>query len=329
MIMAAGLGTRLRPFTEKVAKPLLPLMGVPTAQYALDQLKRTSTRNAVANVHHLADPSSQGLRFLDFPGELSLSDESHLLLGSAGGIAKAAEQFESGPFFILNADTVCNAHLQDLAKHHLLLRNRYGVSLTLLLFKKAPTAGDYSEILIDDRRSLIRGIGERRQARTFYSGIGVLEKEVLKDIPTDAPSEFVPRILEPAIRTGKAGAFIIDNSIETDNARWFDIGSPELWRQAHLDWMRLYEQGELPSIWCERILKANRRVAENIWVSNRVTGEIDVSKWSAPCYWSPDGADASPPERLAAGTVLYGKSPFPPGSTPLPGIGFRGLWKSL
>ena len=69
MVMAAGLGTRLRPFTEKTATPLLPLMGVPLAQFAFDLLSHTRTpiEKIVANVHHLAQASSQSLRFLEHP----------------------------------------------------------------------------------------------------------------------------------------------------------------------------------------------------------------------------------------------------------------------
>lgn len=330
MVMTAGLGTRLRPFTEKTSKPLLPLMGVPMVQYAFDLLKKTSVDNIVANVHHLPTSSSEALRFLDFSGKLQISDESSMLLGSAGGIAKAAPSFKGKPFFLLNGDTICNTHLQDLAKHHLLLKHQFSVRLTLLLFRKAPTNGAYREILIDDRRSLIRGLGEVKSGRTFYAGIGVMEPECLANIDPTVPSDFVSQILEPAIRTGRAGAYILDNSIETTNSRWFDIGSPELWHQTHIDWMNLYEEGELPPIWKERLLKANRRLAPHIWVSQRAPEDIDISRWQGPCYWAPDGNDTKPPVRLSAGTVLYGRSPFSDEMPITPrGIGYRGLWKTL
>ena len=330
MVMAAGLGTRLRPFTEKTAKPLLPLMGVPMAQYAFDLLKKTSTEKVVANVHHLASASSQALRFLDCPGKFEISDESGLLLGSAGGLAKAAPAFGGKPFYILNADTLCNTHLTDLAKHHLYLKHLFSVRFTLLLFSKAPGTGSYLEIHFDERRSLIRGLGEKRTGRRFYAGVAVMEPSALVGIDPTLPGEFLPKILEPAIRAGKAGAYLVDNSAEIENIRWFDIGSPELWHQTHLDWMRLYETGELPTLWAERMLKANRRLAPQIWVSNRAPDNIDISKWRAPAYWSPEGTDLEPPVRLSARTVLYGKSPFSGiNEAPPAGIGYRGLWKTL
>lgn len=330
MVMAAGLGTRLRPFTEKTSKPLLPLMGVPMAQYALDLLKRTSVEKIVANVHHLPTASSQALRFLDSPAPIEISDESPLLLGSAGGLVKVAPSFEGKPFYLLNADTICNVHLHDLAKHHLLLKHQFSVQLTLLLFTKAPGNGAYTEIQVDTRRSLVRGLGEKKVGRTLYAGIAVIEPSCLASLEPNFPADFTKSILEPAIRTGRAGAYLIDNSPEFENARWFDIGTPELWHQAHLDWMHLYEDSALPSLWTERVLKANRRLAPNIWVSNRAPENIDISGWRGPAYWAPEGADTSPPARLSARTVLYGKSPFSGASETTPaGIGYRGLWKTL
>jgi NDP-sugar pyrophosphorylase family protein len=305
-------------------------MGVPMAQYAFDLLKRASVEKIVANVHHLPTASSEGLRFLDSPTPIEISDESATLLGSAGGIAKGAAAFGSEAFYLLNADTICNIHLQDVAKHHLLLKHQFGVKLTLLLFAKAPGNGAYAEVHFDERRSLIRGIGEKRVGRTFYAGVAVLEPSCLDGIEAEIPSEFLPRILEPAIRTGRAGAYLVDNSAEIQNARWFDIGNPELWHQAHLDWMQLYEEDSLPALWTERVLKANRRLAPGVWVSNRAPENVDISKWRAPVYWAPEGGDTAPPARLSPRTVLYGRSPFTGVTETTPaGIGYRGLWKTL
>lgn len=331
MVMAAGLGTRLRPFTEKTAKPLLPLMGVPMAQYAFDLLShaRSPIERIVANVHHLAASSSQSLRFLEHPGEIVISDESACLLGSAGGLAKAAPHFKGKPFFVLNADTICNTHLHDLAQHHLMLRHHLGVKLTLLVFKKAPTAGAYREILIDEPRSLIRGLGDAKEGRPLYAGVAVVEPECVAELPDDAPSEFVPTILEPAIRSGRAGMFLFDNTLDDRNARWFDIGTPELWHRAHLDWIDLYEENELPAIWRSRVEKANVRLAPKVWISRRAIERPDVAKWKGPCYWAPEGSDTTPPARLGPGMIVYGKSPFSGDGAMSSGIGYRGLWKTV
>src|SRR5688500_7784184 len=91
MLMTAGLGTRLRPFTEIAPKHLLPVMGVPMAQFAVDLLARFGVSRIVCNVHHRADLAVPALKALEHgPGtSIEISDESQLLLGSAGGIRKA------------------------------------------------------------------------------------------------------------------------------------------------------------------------------------------------------------------------------------------------
>src|SRR5690349_9521799 len=92
MLMTAGLGTRLRPFTDLLPKPLLPLMGIPMAQFALDALAEAGVEKVVANVHHLPEKLRESLPGLATQAgikELRLSDETQELLGSAGGMRNA------------------------------------------------------------------------------------------------------------------------------------------------------------------------------------------------------------------------------------------------
>lgn len=92
MLMAAGLGTRLMPFTERAPKALLPVLGVPIAQFALDSLARAGVDRVVANVHHHASAAKQGLAQLDRgDADFFVSDESERLLGSAGGSVKRCQ----------------------------------------------------------------------------------------------------------------------------------------------------------------------------------------------------------------------------------------------
>src|SRR4051794_13663614 len=103
MLMAAGRGTRLRPFTDLAPKPLLPLLGVPMAQFAVDALAQAGVPRIVANIHHHAAATRAGFAALDLAGtELVFSDESAELLGSAGGIQKASPLLGEGPFFLMN-----------------------------------------------------------------------------------------------------------------------------------------------------------------------------------------------------------------------------------
>src|SRR5688572_3800538 len=91
MLMGAGLGQRLRPFTDFCPKVLMPVMGIPVAQYSVDALVAAGVEKIVANYHHLPEQSKLGLKNLDLPShtKLILSDESDLLLGSSGAYKKA------------------------------------------------------------------------------------------------------------------------------------------------------------------------------------------------------------------------------------------------
>lgn len=327
MLMAAGLGTRLRPFTNLTAKPLLPLMGVPMSQFSLDLMKGAGVERVVANVHHLAEQTATALRFLDGPKDFIVSDERDLLMGSAGAMVKALPHFENQPFFYVNGDVLSNVNLRDLATHHAFLRHHYSVRLTLAVYLRSPDVGLYPEMLIDDKRSLVRGIGEKKQLRPFFGSVAVMEPECFIGIPEDQPSDFVEKILKPSIQMGRCGAYLIDNTLDIQPMTWFDIGSADLWYTTHLRLMDMYEKDELPTAWRNRILKHNRRLAPNVWVSNRSDIDKKPSGWSGPAYWSPDVGGVSPPATLGPGCVLYGA--IAPGQVAARGIGYRQLWKPV
>jgi len=327
MLMAAGLGSRMRPFTDVCPKPLLPLMGVPMAQFSLDMLKQAEVSRVVANVHHLPEVTRQAIRFLDGPKDWIISDESSKLLGSAGGIAQALPHFDNEPFFYVNADVLCHVNLKDLAQQHAYLRHQYGVRVTLCVLLQGPRGGKYSEIQFDRRTHLIRGVGDKHEGRAMFASVAVVEPEAVLGISAHEPSDFVEKILNPSIRMGRAGCHIIDNTLESTPSSWFDIGNPEMWRSTHLSLMRLIEEEECPTLWKNRILKNNHPLASGIWTSKRSALTEKPSSWRGPCYWAPEGTDVHPPVEMAPNSVLYGRPTE--GWVPESGIGFRGLWQTI
>lgn len=321
MLMAAGLGTRLRPFTDAEPKALLPLLGVPMAQFALDQLARAGVSRVVANVHHHAERAKSGLEALDRGGtELLLSDESELLLGSAGGIRKALPLLGDGPFFLVNADVLCDAELAALAECHARLRARHGVHLTLTVFPAGPSGGKYRELFLDRQSGLITGFGELAEGRPFFVGAAILEPEALREVPPQGPAEFVPAILEPAIRDRKAGVFL-------SSGIWHDVGSPGLWLKAHAELIRALETRALPA-WRERIESVNKRIAPGIWISRRSRTHVPAAQWAGPAYWNPlRDETAHAPRELGPDMVVYGSCPRDSGLSRA--ICYRGLWAGL
>ncbi len=104
MVLAAGLGKRMRPITDTLPKPLVAIAGKTLLDWGLDSLAKAGVERAVVNVHYLPDQIIAHLARRTSP-EISISDESALLLDSAGGIVKALAALGPKPFYILNADT--------------------------------------------------------------------------------------------------------------------------------------------------------------------------------------------------------------------------------
>jgi len=317
MLMAAGLGTRLRPFTDRLAKPMLPVMDIPIAQYAMDALAQAGVERVIANVHHLARETERGLKALELHGmSLEISDESDLLLGSAGGLRKALPLFGGEPFFLVNGDVLCDIDLGRLAGRHAKLRAQSGVALTLTVFPRPKSAGKYREIRFDEGTGLLTGLGEVVAGKPYFVGAAVIEPEAMAEVPASGPAEFVPTILQPAIKQRRAGAFLT-------NGDWHDIGSPELWLDTHVRLIESLETGRMHPLWRSRIESMNRRAASGIWVSRRHESRPVVVEWGAPAYWS--GTTA--PRVLGPRSVLYGALPAEARSES--GIGYDGLWVNV
>lgn len=325
MLMAAGLGTRLHPFTQFRTKALMPVLGIPVAQYALDGLLEAGVTQLVANVHHLAEDSSKRLLGLDYgSARLSLSDESEQLLGSGGGIKTASDQLSEGAFFLANADVVCDIDWRALAHCHLLNRKKHGVTVTLTVFPAGPPGAAYREILSSPSSSLITGLGEHKISRPYFVGAAVLEKEALKHLPSGIPFEFVPSILQPAIEAGRAAVF-------HSTGTWYDIGEPSLWLKAHLAMMNpTLTKSDSSSLsvsrWLKRINEVNEEVSSGIWIAKGSPAVPSLEDWQSPCYWDGRGVQNSFfPKKLGPRSILYGEAVS---SEKLQnGIGFSGMWE--
>src|SRR5258708_4450846 len=106
MVLCAGFGTRLRPLTDKVPKPLVPLCGVALLRYNFALLKNAGVRDIVVNTHHLAAEMEKGAHEIAAALELSLeiSREEKHILGTGGGVRRAQALIGEGTLFLLNGD---------------------------------------------------------------------------------------------------------------------------------------------------------------------------------------------------------------------------------
>ncbi len=105
MVLAAGLGTRMRPLTDTIPKPMVPLDGRPLIDHVLDRLQAAGIRRVVVNVHYLPDKLEAHLASRREP-EIVISDERGVLLDTGGGVVRALPKLGEGPFLIHNSDSV-------------------------------------------------------------------------------------------------------------------------------------------------------------------------------------------------------------------------------
>src|SRR5690242_21117698 len=103
MVLAAGRGERMRPLTDRLPKPLVPVAGKPLIDHVLDRLAAAGVKRAVVNVHYLADLIERHLKSRTGP-QIVISDERDKLLNTGGGVVKALAAIGPAPFFHVNSD---------------------------------------------------------------------------------------------------------------------------------------------------------------------------------------------------------------------------------
>lgn len=257
VLLAAGLGTRMLPFTQSIAKSFLPLVGNPTIQYSLDWLNEQGVSKAVVNLHHLYDDSLARLKKLDRGKvEISVSDERRELLGSAGGVRQAMEKISGSRFLLVNSDTLYFPNINSLLCRHEELHSRFGVEATLAVFEKSPSGAIYREIVTDPVKNTVTGIHAKKKNSSFFAGVGIFEKTALQTLPIGKPSDLLLEVLMPFSQTGKLGVWMTDGM-------WLDLGEPRQWFDAHFELIKAAEQDLVPTqvgLRVQKVLKNSDRV---------------------------------------------------------------------
>ena len=183
MVLAAGLGTRMRPLTDTKPKPLVPVAGRPLLDHVLDRLADAGVERAVVNVHYLAEQIIAHTKSRAKP-RVTISDERGLLLGTGGGVVKALPQLGDAPFFHINSDTIwIDGVTPNLAR----LAAAFEAASMDALLLLAPTSGsvgydgrgDYA--MAPDGRLIRRT--EREVAPFVFAGAAILSPARFRGAP--------------------------------------------------------------------------------------------------------------------------------------------------
>jgi len=226
MVLAAGLGKRMRPLTASRPKPLIEVAGKPLLDHLLEKLRTAGVEKIVVNVHYLADAVEAHLAKNSHGLEVSVSDERGLLLETGGGMVKAAPLIDCDPFLAVNSDTLWIDGPADTLK--VLASHWDGKKMDALLLLVPHARAENHRGLGDfhmDRTGRLRRRDRSRVAPFVYTGVQIVSKRLLEGAP-DGP--FSTNLLwDRAIEQGRCFGAV-------HQGLWFDVGTPQSIRATEL-----------------------------------------------------------------------------------------------
>lgn len=214
-ILAAGLGTRLRPLTDDRPKALVEVGGKPLLQHTIEKLQNAGINHIVVNVHHFADNVVSFLRSRQWRCTIDISDESSLLLDTGGGLKHAAPLFSGCENVLVhNVDILSDIDLRDVEATH-----RRDGNLVTLCVSQRPT----KRLLEFDADGLLVGRAEEGLA---FSGVSVVSPALFPLLPAaDHPYPVIDEYIRLS-RSHRIGSY------RHSPDRWLDVGKPETLEQA-------------------------------------------------------------------------------------------------
>ncbi len=223
MVLAAGKGVRMRPLTDRIPKPLVPVAGKPLIGHVLDRLADAGVETAVVNVHYLADQIECYLAERSRTGQQAprtvISDERGVLLDTGGGVVKALPVLGAAPFFHLNADTIW---IDGVKPNLLRLASVFDPGRMDAVLLLAATSGSvgYSGrgdfTMASDGRLARRP--EREVAPFVYAGVAVLDPALFSTAPPGAFS--LNLLFDRAIESGRLYGLRLEGV-------WMHVGTPD------------------------------------------------------------------------------------------------------
>ena len=217
MVLAAGLGTRMRPLTDTQPKPLVSVAGKPLLDHVLDRLADAGVTTAVVNVHHMADAIEAHLKDRARPN-IIISDERGELLDTGGGVVKALTLLGDAPFFHVNSDTIwIEGVMPNLTR--LAAQFDPGQMDAVLLVAATATSigyegrGDFA--MLPDGH--LRRRAEREVVPFVYAGAAILSQKMFTDAPAGKFS--LNTLFDRALEAGRLFGLRLEGT-------WMHVGTP-------------------------------------------------------------------------------------------------------
>ncbi|MBU4184985.1 MAG: phosphotransferase [Desulfobacteraceae bacterium] len=259
MILAAGLGTRLRPFTANIPKPLFPVAGRPLLDIIIRSLQNAGCKAIIINTHHLYKKIDSFLASHKYSIPVFTRYEP-FILGTGGAIKNAADFWDDQPFMVINSDILTDIDLREVYDFH--LNHKYTATLVLYDYK------EFNNVLIT-KEDFIKGFDDKEnngnigyERKLAFTGIQVLDPDILDFIPDGLFSSIIDAYRKLIFSGQMLKAFI------SKKHYWKDIGTPESYREAVINKMA---SEAFKQVWPDFTFSEIKR--------NRIRGDGSERRW--------------------------------------------------
>jgi NDP-sugar pyrophosphorylase family protein len=225
MVLAAGLGLRMRPLTLVRAKPVLPVLNRPLLHWTLELLARHGVDDVIVNLHHLPESVTEAVGDGSALGMRVRYSHEKTILGTSGGPRAVRDVLGDEPFLLVNGDMYFDFDLGALVAHH-----RASEAQATLALLPNPEPKSYGSIVADPTGRVLSLAGLPRRARgtrSLFTGVHVLDPGLLDRLPEGA-SDSVRDLYAPLVAEGER----VDG-VRVHGA-WYDLGRPRPYRDAQL-----------------------------------------------------------------------------------------------
>lgn len=219
MVMAAGLGKRMRPLTATRPKPLVEVAGKPLIDHVFDRLRAAGVQRAVVNVHYLADALEAHLQRRQFGIDIVISDERAQLMETGGGLVQARALIGDEPFLTVNSDNLWIDGPMDAIRQLAAAWDDVAMDALLLMVPHAwaHCHGGLGDFHLNPAGRITGRRKPGRPAPFVWTGVQILSPRLIADWPTGPFSTNI--FWDRAIAAGRAFGIV-------HNGLWFDVGTP-------------------------------------------------------------------------------------------------------
>ncbi|OGL42735.1 MAG: hypothetical protein A2161_15280 [Candidatus Schekmanbacteria bacterium RBG_13_48_7] len=256
MILAAGLGTRMKPFTDRYPKPILPILNIPVIYYVISILHKAGISEIMINLHHLPDTIKSCINSLDkMDAEFNFSYEENIL-GTGGGLWSVQKFFSDETFVLINSDIVIDIDLNMVIETH-----KHADALATMVLRKDPRARQYGSIGLN-RENKVRRIldcnpeNSNPETETMFTGVHILEPSVFSQFPQQVSTfDIIRQVYIPMLKQDEHIQGYIHEGF------WADIGTPQRYLETNIKLLKysITEKTGITELACKLLARMNSR----------------------------------------------------------------------